>query len=327
MSARVLRHVLTVLCLLTLPLEATAQREARIARIGHLDGSSPSARTALVAAFKERLRELGYAPSQYVLDSRYAEGFDTRLPELAADLVQGKPDVIFAVGPPPVLAAARATSTIPVVFVGIGDPAGTGLVANLARPPGNVTGITLLAVELAAKRLEILKEVIPRATNVALIWNPANPVNAREFKEAQAAAATLAVNLLPVELRNPDELDGTLEAVARHRADAVWILSTPTTFLNRARMLTYLTERQLPTFCAIREYAVTGCLLSYGPSYADHFRRAASMIDKILKGAKPGDLPVEQPTKFEMVINLKTARTLGRTVPQLLLMRADELIE
>jgi putative ABC transport system substrate-binding protein len=310
--------------LLAVPLAAQAQQGARVVRIGYLDGSSPSARTT---AFKEGLRDLGYAPSHYVIDPRYAEGYDDRLRELAADLVGDKPDVILAVGPPPALAAARATSTIPIVFVGVGDPVGTGLVPNLSRPPGNVTGITLLAVELAAKRLEILKEAVPRAARVAIIWNPANPVNAREFKEAQTAASALTVTLLPVELRSPDELDVALNAATRDRADAVWVLSSPATFLNRPRIVGYMTQHRLPTMCALREYALSGGLLSYGPSYADHFRRAASLVDRIVKGTKPADLPVEQPTKFELVINLKTAKALSLTIPPSLLQRADQVIE
>ena len=313
--------------LLVAPLAAEAQQGARVVRIGYLDGSSPAARTTLLAAFKDGLRNLGYAPNHYVIDSRYAEGYDDRLSELAADLVGDKPDVILAVGPPPALAAARATSTIPIVFVGVGDPVGTGLVPNLSRPPGNVTGITLLAVELAAKRLEILKEAVPRAARVAIIWNPANPVNAREFKEAQAAAAALTVTLLPVELRSPDELDVALNAATRDRADAVWVLSSPATFLNRPRIIGHMIQHRVPTMCALREYTLSGGLLSYGPSYADHFRRAASLVDRIVKGAKPADLPVEQPTKFELVINLKTAKALGLTIPPSLLQRADQVIE
>jgi ABC-type uncharacterized transport system substrate-binding protein len=319
--------VVVAISLLLVPLATEAQQATRVARIGYLDGTSPSARNELVAAFKDRLRELGYAPSQYVLDSRYAEGYDARLPELAADLVRGKPDVIVAVGPPPALAAARATSTIPVVFVGVGDPVGTGLVPSLARPPGNVTGITLLAVELAAKRLQILKEAVPRAGRVTIIWNPANPANAREFKEAQAAAPSLNVTLLPVELHSPDELDAVLNEASRNRADAVWVVSSPATFLNRPRIVGYMAQHRLPAICARREYALSGCLVSYGPSYADHFRRAAVFVDKILKGAKPADLPVEQPTTFELVINLKTAKALGLTIPQSLLGRADQIIE
>jgi putative ABC transport system substrate-binding protein len=258
---------------------AEAQPSGKVWRIGYLDGSSPSARTTLVSAFKDRLGELGYAPTQYVIDSRYAEGYDERLPELAADLVQGKPDVIFAVGPPPATAAARATSTIPIVFVGVGDPVGTGLVPTLARPPGNVTGITLLAVELAPKRLEILKQAVPNAARIAILWNPGNPVNARELAEARASIAALAVMLLPVELRRPDDLDKALAAAMRVRPDAVFVLSSPVTFLNRPRITGFMTEHRLPAVCALREYALSGCLVSYGPSYADHFRRAAGYVD------------------------------------------------
>ena len=280
-----------------------------------------------MAAFRDRLRELGYDLSQYMIDSRYAEGYDERLPELAADLVRGKPDVIFAVGPPPASAAARATNTIPMIFVGVGDPVGTGLVPSLARPPGNVTGITLLAVELAAKRLQILKEAVPEATRIAILWNPGNAVNGRELKEAQASAAALAVTLLPVELRSPDEFDEAFAATGRNRPDALFVLSSPVTFLNRPRITGFATKRRLPTICALREYALAGCLMSYGPSYADHFRRAATYVDRILKGAKPSDLPVEQPTTFELVINARTAKTLGLTIPPSVLARADQIIE
>jgi putative tryptophan/tyrosine transport system substrate-binding protein len=313
--------------LLASPLAAMAQQAARVWRIGYLDGSSPSARTTLVEAFKDRLRELGYAPSEYVLDARWAEGYDERLSSLAAELVRDKPDVIVTVGPLSAFAAAQATKTIPIVFVGVGDPVGTGLVSNLARPPANVTGVTLLAIELAPKRLETLTQAVPGAIRVAILWNPANPVNEREFEQARAAAGPLAVTLIPVEFRSPDELDEAFAATARQRPDAVFVLSSPVTFLNRPRIADFALKHRLPMICALREYAFSGCLMSYGPSYADHFRRAAYFVDRILKGAKPGDLPVEQPTKFEFVINLKTAKALGITIPQSLLLRADEVIQ
>jgi putative tryptophan/tyrosine transport system substrate-binding protein len=309
------------------PLVAQVQQPAKIWRIGYLDGSSPSARTTLVVAFKDRLRELGYAPSQYVLDSRWAEGYDERLPSLAAELVRDKPDLIFTVGPLSASAAAQATKTIPVVFVGVGDPVGTGLVPSLARPPANVTGITLLAIELAPKRLEALKQAVPGAARVAILWNPASPVNERELKEARAAAGPLGVTLVAVEFRNPEELDEAFVATMRQRPDAVFVLSSPVTFLNRPKIADFGLKHRLPMICALREYALSGCLMSYGPSYIDHFRRAAGYVDKILKGAKPADLPVEQPTKFELVVNLKTAKALGLAISQSLLLRADEVIE
>ncbi len=309
------------------PLVAQVQQPAKIWRIGYLDGSSPSARTTLVAAFKDRLRELGYAPSQYVLDSRWAEGYDERLPSLAAELVRDKPDLIFTVGPLSASAAAQATKTIPVVFVGVGDPVGTGLVPSLARPPANVTGITLLAIELAPKRLEALKQAVPGAARVAILWNPASPVNERELKEARAAAGPLGVTLVAVEFRNPEELDEAFVATMRQRPDAVFVLSSPVTFLNRPKIADFGLKHRLPMICALREYALSGCLMSYGPSYIDHFRRAAGYVDKVLKGAKPADLPVEQPTKFELVVNLKTAKALGLAISQSLLLRADEVIE
>jgi putative tryptophan/tyrosine transport system substrate-binding protein len=322
-----LATLVLALGLLTAPLAAGAQQTAKVYRIGHLDGGTAASRAPLLAAFKERLQELGYGPSHYVFDSRYAEGYEDRLPALAADLVQGNPDVLVAIGPQPAVAAARATSKIPVVFVGVGDPVGIGLVPNLARPPGNVTGISLLAVELAAKRLATLKEVVPSAARIAIVWNPGSPVNERELKEARAAAAALRVSLLPIEIRNPDDFDEAFIVAARNHASAVFVLSSPPTFANRPRIAGLATKHRLPALCALREYALAGCLISYGPSYSDHFRRAAGYVDRILKGAKTGDLPVEQPTKFELVINLKTARALGLTIPPSLLSRADQVID
>ena len=232
--------------LLAALLAATVRTAADIARIGCLDGSSQSARMTLLTAFKDRLWQLGYAPSQYVINARYANGHDELLPKLAADLVLDKPDVIFTVGPQAASAAARATSTIPIVFVGVGDPVGTGLVPNLAHPPGNVTGVTLLAVELAAKRLDILKEAVPSAARVAVLWNPGSPVNGRELKEAQSGAAALTVSLLPTEIRNAEEIDEAFGAAVRDRADAVFVLSSPITFLNRPRIAGLATKHQLP---------------------------------------------------------------------------------
>jgi putative ABC transport system substrate-binding protein len=313
--------------LLAAQFTASAQQAARVWRIGYLDGSSPSARTTLIDAFKDRLRELGYAQSEYVLDARWAEGYDDRLPNLAAELVRDKPDVIMTVGPQPAFAAAKATKTIPIVFVGVGDPIGTGLVSNLAHPPANVTGVTLLAIELAPKRLETLKQAVPGAMRVAILWNPANPVNQRELEQARVASGPLAMTLIPVEFRSPDELDEAFATAARQKPDAVFVLSSPVTFLNRPRIANFALKQRLPMICALREYALSGCLMSYGPSYADHFQRAAYFVDKILKGAKPGDLPVEEPTKFEFVINLKTAKALGLKMPQSLLLRADEVIQ
>jgi len=318
------RQLIATVALLAVPLMASAQVGPKTATIGFLSGSSASAQSAVVAAFKERLAELGYGPGRYVLETRYAEGYDARLPELASDLVRLKSDVILTVSPPAALAAARATSTIPIVFVGVGDPVGSGLIPNPAHPPRNITGVTLLAVELAAKRLELLKEAVPRAARVGIIWNPNNPVNVLEFKEAQAAAAQLGITVVPFELRSPDEIDTVLASAKRTGVDAVWMMSSPVTFQNRQRITGYLVQNGLPAICALREYAVAGCLVSYGPSYVDHFRRAAAMIDKVLKGATPLP-PVEQPTQFELVVNPKTAAALGLTVPQRLLVRAELL--
>jgi putative tryptophan/tyrosine transport system substrate-binding protein len=282
-----LRAALTV-GLLIAPFAGYGQQpQVKSWRIGYLDGSSPSARTTLMEAFKRQLRDLGYGPSQYVIDARWAEGYDDRLPSLANDLVRDKPDAIFTVAPLSAIAAARATKAIPVIFVGVGNPVGTGLLPSLARPPANVTGVTLLAIELAPKRLEVLKRAVPGAMKVGILWNPANPVNERELKEARAAAGALGVTLIAVEFRSPEELEEAFVATTRHHPDAVFLLSSPVTFLNRPRIADFTLKHRLPMVCALREYAVSGCLMSYGPSYADHFRRAAVYVDKILSSSRP----------------------------------------
>jgi putative ABC transport system substrate-binding protein len=262
-----------------------------------------------------------------VIDARWAEGYDERLPALAAELVRDKPDVIFTVGPLSATAAAKATQSTPIVFVGVGDPVGSGLVASAAKPSGNVTGVTLLAIELAPKRLEVLKQALPTTARVSVLWNPANIVNQRELKEAQAAAGSLGLLLSTAEFRSPEELDNAFVVARGHNPDAVFVLSSPVTFVHRARIADFALKHKLPMICALREYAMAGCLISYGPSYADHFRRAAGYVDKILKGAKPAELPIELPRSFELVVNLKTAKALGIAITKELLQRADEVVQ
>jgi putative ABC transport system substrate-binding protein len=297
-------------------------------KIGHLESGAPSSSPHLLAAFQQRLRELDYIEGRNIfIESRYAEGREERLPQLAVELVQAGVAVIFAIGPPQALAAARATSTIPIVFVGGGDPVEIGLVKSLAHPGGNVTGLTLIAVELGAKRIEMLKEAIPAAVRVAILWNPNNTVNKLELDEAMAAGGTLGLTLLPVEIRNPDDIEAAFLAMTRTRAEAVLVTSSPITFPNRARIAECAAKARLPSMVALREYAQAGALMSYGPSYADHCWRAATYVDQILKGAQAADLPVQRPTKFELVINLKTAKTLGIEMPATLLAFAEETIE
>jgi putative ABC transport system substrate-binding protein len=259
--------------------------------------------------------------------SRYGEGREERLPQLAEELVQYGVDVIFAIGPPQAVAAAKATDKIPIVFVGGGDPVEMGLVKSFAHPGGNATGLTFVTVDLASKRIQLLKEAIPSAKRVAILWNPDNTINKLELKEATTTAEALSLTPLPIEIRVLDDIEGAFAAMASQRSDAALILSSPLTFPNRTRIVAAALKAGMPTLGALREYAQAGVLLSYGPSYADHCRRAATYVDQILKGAKPADLPVQLPTTFELVINLKTAKALGLEVPPTLIAQADEVIE
>ena len=300
----------------------------RIAKIGHLESGLPSSSPNLLAAFRQGLRELGYVEGQNLfIERRYAEGREERLPQLAEELVQFGVDIIFAIGPPQALAAAKATDQIPIVFVGGGDPVAMGLVKSLAQPGGNLTGLTFVTVELASKRMQLLKDAVPDAKRVAVLWNPSNVVNKLELENATTTAEALGLTPLPVEIRVLDDIDGAFGAMTRQRADAALVLSSPLTFPNRPRIVESALRARMPTLGALREYAEAGVLMSYGPSYADHCRRAATYVDQIFKGAKPADLPVQLPTTFELVINLKTAKALGLEVPPTLLARADEVIE
>ena len=263
----------------------------------------------------------------FAFERRYAENRPERLPELAAELVQLNVDVIVGVGTLAPLAAKRATTTIPIVMTAAGDPLGSGLVATLAQPGGNVTGRSLMAPELGGKRLELLKELLPRLARVAVLWHAANPYSARVFKQVQAAGGTLGIEVQSLEMRDPDDLDGAFETVRRQHPDALITVEDPLTFTNRKRIADFAIGQQLPSLSGLSEFAAAGGLMSYVANQADLFRRAAGYVDKILKGAKPADLPVQQPTKFESVINLKTAKALGITIPPSLLARADEVIE
>jgi ABC-type uncharacterized transport system substrate-binding protein len=301
----------------------------KIARIGYLSPDSPSpAATTLFDAFCDGLRELGWIKGKNVtIELRYGENRLERLPEVAAELVRINVDVIVGRGTLGPLAAKRATSTIPIVMAASGDPLGSGLVANLARPGGNVTGMSLMAPDLGGKRLELLKELLPGLARVAVLWNAANPYPAIVFKETQAAGQTLAIEVQSLEVRTPDDFDGVFEVARKQRPDALITVEDPLTFNYQKRIADFALVNQLPSLYGVREFVVAGGLLSYGANVADLYRRAASYVDKILKGAKPSDLPVQQPTKFELVINLQTAKTLGLTVPPMLLARADEVIE
>jgi putative ABC transport system substrate-binding protein len=315
----------------TAPLAAEAQQAAKIARIGYLTGNL-AAHPRGSEAFLQGLRDLGYVEGRnVVIEYRDAEGKSERLPALAAELVALKVDVIVAAGGTPgALAAKQATRTLPIVFIGAADPVTSGLVTSLARPGGNVTGLSVLAPELVGKCLELLTQAVPRVTRVAVLWQPGAAGERTEkdlLKEADVAARALGVRPQFVEARGPADFDRAFSDMTRARAGALTVLPSNMFIGERRRLVDLAAKNRLPAVYGSREYVDAGGLMSYGPNLADLLRRAATYVDKILKGAKPADLPVEQPTKFELVINLKAAKALGLTIPPSLLGRADEIIQ
>jgi putative ABC transport system substrate-binding protein len=314
--------------LLAAPLAAEAQPAGKVPRMGFLSPTSPSSDAGRLAAFREGLRELGYVEGQNIaIESRWAEGNYDRLPGLAADLVRLKVDVIVTYGTPASHAAKRATGSIPIVMAGAIDPVASGLFTSVARPGGNLTGLSLMAPELVGKQLEILKDVVPKVSRVALLGNPANGGNAPQVRHAQDAARALGMRLQPLKARGPSEIDTAFAAMTNERAGAVIVLVDAMLLDHRTRIADLAARRRLPAVYGLSDHAEAGGLMAYGPNRLDMFRRAATYVDKILKGAKPGDLPVEQPTKFALVINLKTAKAVGLTIPKSLLLRADEVIQ
>jgi ABC-type uncharacterized transport system substrate-binding protein len=309
------------------PLAARAQQPGKVYRIGVFTAGAPLM-SKTWSIFIDGLKELGWTEGKNIaFEPRYAENNLDRLPELAAELVRLNVDVILAFGTLAPLAAKRASATVPIVMANAGDPLGSGLVASLARPGGNVTGMSLMAPDLGGKRLELLKEILPWLSRVAVIWNAANPYSALVFEEIRGAAKTLAIELQSLEVRGPGDFDGVLDSAVRKRADALVAVEDPLTFNHRKQIAESCAENRLPAMYGLREYADAGGLLAYGASQEDLLRRAVGFVDKILKGVKPADLPVQQPTKFELVINLKTAKALGLEIPPTLLARADEVIE
>jgi putative ABC transport system substrate-binding protein len=308
------------------PLAARAQQSGKKNVVGRLAAGSVT--DPLNEVTTEALRELGWVEGENVVyERRWAENRVERLPELAADLVRLNVDVIIAGGTLAPLAAKRATSTIPIVMNSCGDPLGTGLVASLARPGGNVTGMSLMVPELAGKRLELLREILPKLARVAVLWDAANPYTTIGFKETQSAARTLGVEAQSLEVRSPDDFDRAFEAARQQHPDALVTVDDPLTITYLKLIIDFAAGQRLPSIHELKEFAAAGGLVSYGTDLADVIRRAAGYVDKILKGAKPADLPVQQPTKFDLVLNLKTAKTLGLTFPQTLLATADEVIE
>jgi putative ABC transport system substrate-binding protein len=309
------------------PLAARAQQPGKLPTIGHLGGTTPLAESRWVAAFVQRLHELGWIKGRTVaIESRWSEGRAERAAEIAAEFVRMKADVIVTTGTTNVIVAKQATSTIPIVFAAAGDPVGTGLVASLARPGGNVTGLSLLATDLAGKRIELLREVVPGLRRLAITGNVSNSVVVLEMGQAQAAARTLGLDVVTSEIRRAEDIAPAFEPF-KGRADALFVVLDPLIHNNQLPLATLALGARLPTMHGLRDLVQAGGLMSYAASFPDLFRRTAELVDKILRGSKPGDIPVEQPTKFDLVINLTTAKALGLTIPEPFLLRADEVIE
>jgi putative tryptophan/tyrosine transport system substrate-binding protein len=311
----------------TWPLAARAQQTGKLRTIGFMGLSTRSAASEWTAAFVRRLGELGWIEGRTIaIEYRWAEGHSARAGEIAAEFVRLKVDVIVTSGTPPVLAAKQATAVIPIVFATAGDPVGTGLVANLARPGGNVTGLSSQTADLAAKRLELFLEVVPGLRRLAILGNVGNPLSVLEMDEVQAAARTLGLEVATPEIRRAEDIAPAFDAL-KGRADALYVCLDPVLITNRIRINTSALAARLPAMYGVRELVEAGGLMSYGPNWPQMWSRSADLVDKILRGAKPADIPVEQPTKFDLIINITTAKALGLEIPSTLLARADEVIE
>jgi putative ABC transport system substrate-binding protein len=309
-------------------LSARAQQFVKVSRIGFLGNSNATLESNLVGAFRDALRDLGYEEGRNILlEYRWAEGDYARFPRLIGELIGLNVDVIVTAGTPAALAVKKATTTIPCVMVAVGDPVGTDLVASLARPGRNMTGLTSIAPELEGKRLELLREVVPSVSSVAVMWNPANAYMHETMKEVDAAAAKLQIKVLSLQVRTVEELEQSFATIGAERPNALNVLADRLFLHNRGRLVDFAAQHRLPGVHAYRELVEAGGLMSYGPNYADMHRRAAWYVDKILHGAVASELPVERPAKFELVVNTKTAKALGLDVPPTLLARADEVIE
>jgi ABC-type uncharacterized transport system substrate-binding protein len=311
--------------LLAAPLAAEAQQASKVWRIGYIDVSDDVKR---YEAISQRLRELGYLEGRNLItERRYSEGQAERFPEFAAELIRLRVDLIIVITTPAALAVKRATKTIPIVFPTAIDPVGAGVISSLAQPGGNITGLTTQSPDLVAKRLQLLKEVIPHLSRVAVLWNASNPANAGPWREAQEAARALGVALLSEEVRGPADFERVFAVMARERPDALLFIRDGLTLQHGGQIVDFVTRRAMPSMLEGSELVAAGGLMSYEANLADLLRRGAILVDKILKGAKPRDLPFERPTTFELVINLKTAKALGLTIPPSLLQRADQVIE
>ena len=320
--------ILVVVVLVAVAVIAEAQQPTKVPRIGFFSSTSPSTISARVEASRQGLRELGYVEGKnIVIEWRYAEGKLDRLPALAAELVRLKVDVIVSAGPGPTRSAKQARVRIPIVMAFDDDPVGSGFAAGLARPGGNITGLSTLAPEISGKQLELLKEIAPKLSRVAVLGNATQPGHPQALREINVAADGLGVQLQYLEVGAPKDIETAFRAVSKERADAVLVLGGPVLFSQRKQVIELALKSRLPTIYARPEYVEDGGLVFYGPSYTDLFRRAATYVDKILKGAKPADLPVEQPKKFELIINLKTAKQIDVMIPPNVLVRADKVIK
>src|SRR5262245_38578806 len=327
MKAKILVYALPTLILATIHL-AEAQQPKKVRRIGFLSSRSPDAEKSRLAAFQQGLQKLGYLEGENILiEQRYAGGKFDRLSELAAELVGLKVEILVVTGTPAAHAAKSATRVIPIVIGNAGDPVGTGLVDSLARPGGNITGLSAMAPDLSGKRLELLKQIVPRLSHVAIILNPANPTNPLQLKDIQTTSPALGVTLLSFEVKGPDDVDHAFTVMRKERIGALIVFADPMLNTHQTRITELAVKTRLPAVYSERGYVDAGGLMSYGTNFDDLYRRAAIYVDKILKGAKPADLPIEQPTKFELVINLKAAKQIGLTIPPNVLARADKVIK
>jgi putative ABC transport system substrate-binding protein len=309
------------------PLAVHAQQQAKLPTIGFLGANTALSQRPSTDAFVQRLSELGWIDGRTVaIEYRWAQGRFERASPLAAELIQLKVDVLVTYATPNVVAAKRATSVIPIVFAAAGDPVGTGLVESLSRPGGNITGLSLQSSDLAGKRLQLMREVIPNLGRVAFMAGSGNPNTAKEVAEFQTAAQTLGLEVTRYDITQADDISPVIQGL-KGRADAIYVETAPLMATNRHRINTLALGARLPTFAGSREFAEASGLMSYGPNFADLFRRAGDFVDRILRGTKPADLPVEQPTKFDLVINLAAAKGLGLAIPPMLIARADEVIE
>jgi len=328
MKARI-SFIATLLCVaFAAPLRVDAQQTAKVPRIGYLSGATPATGGPFVDSFKQGLRELGYVEGKtYVLEVRYSEGKSERLAELARELVGRKVDVVVGANDAAIAAIKRETQTIPIVMTNSIDPVGTGFVASLARPGGNITGLSNISSELNGKRLALLKEVVPALSRVALLWNPDVRGALLDYKETEAAARSQHLELQSVEVSRNDDLERAFASMTSQHAQAFILTPNPVALSNRDQITSLARKNHLPSMYAQEEYVHAGGLMSYGPSTAESARRAATYVDKIVKGAKPADLPVEQPTKFKLLIDLRTAKALGLAMPPSVIHRADEVIQ